>query len=150
MSELKMKHYVLGFCFDVPGDSVLLIEKNRPDWQKGNWNGVGGHIEDGETPIDAMRREFKEETGLTLRMWDHTVVYTCPGGTVYVFRGFHSSIEDAKTMTDEKVGMWPVDALPPRHMSNLDWLIPLQDADIAWPLSMHLTATSRGAVPKRI
>jgi 8-oxo-dGTP pyrophosphatase MutT (NUDIX family) len=27
------------------------------------WDIVGGHLEDGETPVEAMRREVREETG---------------------------------------------------------------------------------------
>lgn len=42
---------------------VALVEKNRPEWQKGRMNGIGGHIEEGEAPWDAMVREFWEETG---------------------------------------------------------------------------------------
>ena len=43
---------------------VLLVRKDRPKWQKGRYNLVGGKIEKGETPIEAAVRELKEETGL--------------------------------------------------------------------------------------
>lgn len=36
---------------------------------KGDWPGLtfpGGHIEDGEDPLNAVKREVKEETGLTI------------------------------------------------------------------------------------
>lgn len=33
----------------------------------GTWDIVGGHVEDGETPEDALAREIEEETGWTLR-----------------------------------------------------------------------------------
>lgn len=55
--------YVLGIMFSEDEERVLAIWKNRPDWQAGKLNGIGGKIEDGETPIEAMRREFREETG---------------------------------------------------------------------------------------
>jgi len=57
--------FVCGFLFDPTGTRVALIKKARPDWQKGKLNGVGGHIEKGESAIGAMMREFHEET-LTL------------------------------------------------------------------------------------
>lgn len=33
----------------------------------GTWDIVGGHVEDGESPLDALAREIEEETGWTLR-----------------------------------------------------------------------------------
>lgn len=56
------RRYVLGFLFSEDGSRVLLIWKNRPAWQAGKLNGIGGKIEDGEQPLDAMKREFVEET----------------------------------------------------------------------------------------
>lgn len=56
------KEYVLGFMFDPTLRKVLLVWKDRPTWQKGRLNGIGGHIEAGETPHEAMVREFEEET----------------------------------------------------------------------------------------
>jgi hypothetical protein len=66
MAEAKYCRYVLGFCFDDDCEKVLLIEKRRPAWQAGRLNGIGGKIEAGETPAQAMVREFAEETGDTV------------------------------------------------------------------------------------
>ena len=66
--ENKVK-YVAGFLFNPTMDSVVLVKKNRPEWQKGFYNGVGGHIEQGENPFDAMTREFEEETGVLIPDW---------------------------------------------------------------------------------
>lgn len=51
-------------CLIENGDKILL--QNR---QKKNWRGYalpGGHVERGESFIDAVIREMKEETGLTI------------------------------------------------------------------------------------
>ena len=45
-------------------NKILLVKKDRPDWQKGRLNLVGGHIEEGETPEQAALRELQEESGL--------------------------------------------------------------------------------------
>lgn len=56
-----MKRYVLGFCFNRNLSKVVLILKTRPEWQAGRLNGIGGHIEAGETPGMTMYREYREE-----------------------------------------------------------------------------------------
>ena len=59
-----MLNYVAGFLFSQDLTHVVLLEKQSPAWQKGLFNGVGGKIEDGESPIQAMVRECEEETGV--------------------------------------------------------------------------------------
>jgi 8-oxo-dGTP diphosphatase len=65
-----MTEYVLGFAFD-SNEEVVLIRKNKPDWQRGLLNGVGGKIEENESSYAAMVREFHEETGVRLHGWDN-------------------------------------------------------------------------------
>ncbi len=45
---------------------------------KGKWNGIGGKIEPGESPEEAVIREAKEETGLTIRSPKMRAVLTFP------------------------------------------------------------------------
>ena len=53
--------------FATRGDYILLIKGNPNKRLWANlYNGIGGHIERGESIIDATKREFFEETGLTL------------------------------------------------------------------------------------
>lgn len=56
------EHCVIAYV--VKDDKVLLINKKQ-GLGKGLVNGPGGHIELEETAIEAVHREFKEETGLT-------------------------------------------------------------------------------------
>lgn len=44
--------------FDITDGSILMVEVP----EKGGWDIPGGHVEEGETPIDAAKREVSEET----------------------------------------------------------------------------------------
>jgi len=75
------------------GDEVLLL-RGAPDktlWA-GKYNGLGGHIEPGETPHQAAIREVEEEAGLTLaaltlRAVVHVTLASAPGVLFFVFTG---------------------------------------------------------------
>ncbi len=79
--------YVLGFAFTPSRKGVILIKKLRPNWQAGKLNGPGGKIEAGETPEQAMIREFKEETGIQtlLGQWNHFGQHVRPTGDQYSY-----------------------------------------------------------------
>src|SRR5690242_8153539 len=98
------QEYVVGFALDNFG-RVALIRKNRPDWQKGSLNGIGGHIEQGETAYAAMVREFQEETGVEIRDWSKFVVMDFPGARIHFYRVWVEDLHllGLKTMTDEEV-----------------------------------------------
>ena len=63
----KLLHPVVHLhVFNTQGDVYL---QKRPEWkdiQPGKWDtAVGGHIDYGETPEEALRREVSEELGMT-------------------------------------------------------------------------------------
>lgn len=68
-----MAEYVLIYATDVLSlnrENILLIRKDRPEWQKGWLNLPGGRIEEGETPEQAAVRELKEESGYSVPVTD--------------------------------------------------------------------------------
>ncbi|MFC6171720.1 NUDIX hydrolase [Loigolactobacillus jiayinensis] len=44
-------------------DQLLVLNRRKPPYP-GQWNGIGGKLETGETPENAARREIFEETGI--------------------------------------------------------------------------------------
>jgi 8-oxo-dGTP diphosphatase len=119
--------YVCGFCFNNEKTKVVLIWKERPIWQKGKLNGVGGHVETTDQSIyTAMQREFLEETGLDINQWLLFTTYCAEEYIVYFMKTFTDKIDDVKTITDEKIYVCDINQLDfEKKIPNLKWLIPL-------------------------
>ncbi len=65
MSERAADRPVVGVIVVVRrGDQVLLAQRSRGTYV-GKWGFPGGHVERGETIVEAGLRELHEETGLT-------------------------------------------------------------------------------------
>lgn len=125
----KTVEYCCGLLYNRAGTRVVMIRKNRPAWQAGLLNGVGGKIESHEAPREAMSREFQEEAGLSLSVdgWELAVVLTAPAAKVSFFRRFtdNAVIDRVRTMTDERVIVCSVsDGVPYDVVPNMRWLVP--------------------------
>jgi 8-oxo-dGTP diphosphatase len=59
--QVTVTEYTVGFLFCRALNMVALIRKNKPEWQNGLLNGIGGKVEAEETPYQCMVREFLEE-----------------------------------------------------------------------------------------
>ena len=129
--------FVVGFAFSENANSVLLVRKQRPEWQKGLLNGIGGKIEEGETSLDAMHRECKEETGLSLNWLRKGLMqgkhsagegYAADDGRrfqCYIFYAFSQEIFNFKQIEDEVLGVYdPSLVRRPDVVENLTFLIP--------------------------
>ena len=140
-----MTNNVVGFLLDKVTSNVVLIEKKRPEWQCGKLNGVGGHIESGEMPLEAMQMEFLEETGLRVMDWQLCVNMVGKDWRVH-FYSAHGSIARVTTITDEEVVIVPIHNLPDNIIPNLRWLIPLcLDTDIRKPIHIGDEAANEAA-----
>ncbi len=58
-------------CYILRGDDVLMLHrvKKKKDINQDKWIGIGGKLEENESPDACLLREAKEETGLTLKSW---------------------------------------------------------------------------------
>ncbi|SDB12041.1 8-oxo-dGTP diphosphatase [Pseudobutyrivibrio sp. YE44] len=59
---------ITTLCYLIKDNQYLMLHrtKKEQDINAGKYIGVGGHVEEGESPIDCIKREVLEETGLTL------------------------------------------------------------------------------------
>lgn len=117
--------YVVGFMFNPAENSVLLLRKNRPSWQVGKLNGIGGRIEGDETPQQAMQRECIEEVGLHCDSWREFCVLSDERGWRIHFLSAVGPIRNASKATDEEPEVVDIRALPFDVIPNLKWLIPM-------------------------
>ena len=88
-----MKNSVL--CYIEKDEKYLMLYRNKKknDVNGGKWIGVGGKLEENESPDEALLREVKEETGLSL--------------TSYKFRGIITFVSD--TWEDEYMYLYTAD-----------------------------------------
>lgn len=129
--EVEVKTYCLGFLFDLQGASVALIQKRKPAWQLNRFNGIGGKVEDGETPYAAMCREFQEEAGLFVENWNEFCTLQGDGFCIHCFSAFSNDYDKVETTSNgnddvlEPVLIASADCLPVSSIPNLRWLIPM-------------------------
>lgn len=124
-----MDRFVVGFAFNKKANSILLMKKDHPDWQKGLLNGIGGKIERGELPFDAMHRECKEETGLVLD-WEGRGIMkgTNNDGHAFlcwIFYAYSEKIHKFKQIEKELLEVYSLAHVPYHSVvQNLNFLIP--------------------------
>jgi 8-oxo-dGTP diphosphatase len=136
-----MAKYVAGFLFCPSRQSVALVRKNRPAFQAGLLNAVGGKIEEGETPEQAMVREFREEAGMSVPEWREEAFLVGGNFEVTFFSAVSPIIDEVRTMTDEPIEVHPVaDVLLRRIpvMRNLPLLVAacLDESGIVRPIML--------------
>ena len=99
-------------CYVEKDDSYLLLhrikKKNDENYEK--WIGIGGKIEDKESPFDCIRREAMEEVGLTLNNLRYRGIVTFVSDiypTEYMHLFYTRDFDgEPKAECDEGVATW--------------------------------------------
>lgn len=66
------------------GELLLYLRDNKPTIPfPDHWDLIGGHVEEGETPEQALVREVKEELGIDLKDYKFFREYECLTGDAY-------------------------------------------------------------------
>ena len=108
-------------CYITQGDRVLMLHrtKKQGDMNKDKWLGIGGKLEENESPDDCLLREAREETGLRLTAWKCRGIVTFlsdryEGEYMYLFTsdGFEGQLKecdegDLQWITREKLDSLP-------------------------------------------
>lgn len=81
-------------CYLIDNDNVLMLLRNKKlnDINKNKWLGVGGKIYPNETPLECIKREFKEETNLNLHDLEYVGKVSFDDNdyheTIYLYRAY--------------------------------------------------------------
>lgn len=99
-------------CYIEKDDSYLMLHriKKENDENKDKWIGVGGKMEEGESPEECVLREVKEETGLILKK------YTYRGFITFVSNQWGTEYMHLFTATEYEGEMKVCDE------GNLEWV----------------------------
>lgn len=95
---------------------ILIAQRGHGCEEAGTWGSWGGAIDDGESPVEAVRREVAEETGADVEIEEIVPLYVFQKGTfrysnflVIVPEEFHPRIINWETANYEwcEFGHWP-------------------------------------------
>lgn len=141
MDLKRLTRFSLGFVIDHWG-GVLLQVKNKPEWMVGRANGIGGKIEIGESPVQCMVREAREEIQLdsTKDDWQQFHYERHASGTCLYC--YVMEVEDLAVLVEDTLQVGPngeqfyvYQMLPngalgqnshlPKPLDNLHYLVPM-------------------------
>jgi 8-oxo-dGTP pyrophosphatase MutT (NUDIX family) len=71
----RFKPYAAAYLVLVQSDTVLLLRRFNTGYQDGKYSLVAGHLDGGETAVQCIIREAKEEVGIVVRPQDIEVVH---------------------------------------------------------------------------
>ena len=74
MSDTRFNLRAAVYLLLIQDDKILLSKRKNTGWEDGNYTMISGHLDGGESVVDAMIREAKEEVGITIYEKDLKVV----------------------------------------------------------------------------
>lgn len=108
------------------GEFLLYLRDGKPGIPfPHHWDLIGGHVEEGETPEEALVREVKEELDYDLKDYKFFKKYTCLEGDAYpnikyIYSGkFNLPIEEVTLMEGERPKYFKKEEIPDVKFANI-------------------------------
>ena len=96
----------------------LAARRTKPDWAAGRWEFPGGKVEPGESEVDALVREIREELGVEISVGER-VPGEWPLHDDLVLHLYVATLTDGEPQ--------PLD-----HHDALRWITPEEFDEVAW------------------
>ena len=77
-------------------DKILFVQEGKENLHYGKWNMPGGHLEEGEEMVVAVKREIKEETGLSISVKGLIGIYNNFNRKHYIQYVFNCKVIEGK------------------------------------------------------
>jgi 8-oxo-dGTP diphosphatase len=108
------------------GELLLYLRDNKPGIPfPRHWDLIGGHVDDGETPEEALKREVKEELNYDLEEYQFFKEYLCLEGDAYpnikyIYSGkFNLPIKEITLLEGERVQYFKKEEIPNVKFANI-------------------------------
>lgn len=115
------------------GELLLYLRDNKPGIPfPQHWDLIGGHVEKGETPLQALKREVKEELNYELTDYKFFKEYLCLEGDAYpnikyIYTGkFNVPLEEITLLEGERAQYFRKDEIPDVKFANVLKMIVLE------------------------
>lgn len=130
---------VVGACI-TNGETYLLSKRSAKQGYEGKWEFPGGKVEPGETDVEAIKREIKEEIGIDINVSDELDTnnfYEKDKNRIIRLKVFNATIASGTpTSKEDQILEWKhIDDL-----ENLDWM----------PTDVNIVQTLIDKAPRKI
>ena len=114
----SLKNISVVAAIIVDGDKILAAQRGYGEW-KGWWEFPGGKIEPGEGPIEALRREIREELAMDINVGEKLCIVEYDYPTFHLsMQCFLCTIKSGLTLVEHGDARW----LGHEEMYAVKWL----------------------------
>lgn len=108
------------------GEFLLALRDNK-SWIPfpNHWDLIGGHVEEGETPEEALKREYMEELGLELKDFEFYKQFECLKGDAFenikfIYTGkINLPVEEITLFEGQNVRYFTKEEIPDVKFANI-------------------------------